>query len=220
LGIEVAQEAQARLCAYLELLAKWNEAYNLTSIREPADMVSRHLLDSLAAEPYLLGERVVDVGSGAGLPGIPLAIARPELSFALVEPQHKKARFLRHAAHQINLSNVEVICAQVQDYRPAQKFDTLVSRAFAHVGKLLASAGHLCAGSGRVLAFKGKYPAAELEQAGQQGFSVAAVKSIAVPGLNVQRHLVILSARPSHGPERNSQPQSARTRSGSRGDTA
>lgn len=199
MGIDVSPEAQARLCAYLELLGKWNQTYNLTAICDPNDMVSRHLLDSLAVLPFIKGPAVADVGSGAGFPGIPLAVASPALEVVLIESRGKKARFLRQAIRLLDLSAVEVAATRVEDYRHTRKFDTLVSRAFTNIPDLLQRAGKLCASNGQVVVLKGRYPAAELDQLADTRFSdkrftVSAVKSITVPGLDAERHAVIIAA--------------------------
>jgi 16S rRNA (guanine527-N7)-methyltransferase len=184
-----------RLLAYVRLLAKWNAAYNLTAVRDPQDMVTRHLLDSLAVLPYLAGPRVLDIGTGPGLPGIPLAVARPEYAFTLLDANAKKTRFVTQAVGELGLKNVEVVQARVESYRPAQNFDTLVSRAFASIADMLAASRHLCAPHGRILALKGVYPEEELA-AVPAGFVVQEVAALQVPGLEAQRHVVILAPRP------------------------
>lgn len=176
----------------MRLLAKWNSAYNLTAVREPADMVARHLLDSLAILPYLHGRRVLDIGTGAGLPGIPLAVARPDLAFTLLDANAKKTRFVTQAVGELRLDNVEVVQSRAEHYRPAEKFDTLVSRAFAGIADMLAAARHLCAPGGRFLAMKGTYPKDELA-AVPAGYAVE-VRVLTVPGLAAERHVAILTA--------------------------
>lgn len=192
LGTPLAAEQRRLLLAYLRLLEKWNSAYNLTAVRNPADMVTRHLLDSLAILPHLHGRRVLDIGTGAGLPGIPLAIARPALAFTLLDANAKKTRFVTQAVGELHLINVEVRQARAEQYHPAQNFDTLVSRAFASIADMLAAARHLCAPGGRFLAMKGTYPENELA-AVPAGYSVE-VLALAVPGLSAERHVVILTA--------------------------
>jgi len=181
------------LLAYVALLEKWNRTYNLTAVRDPQDMVTRHLLDSLAIAPYLSGQRVLDIGSGPGLPGIPLAIARPDLSFTLLDANAKKTRFMTQVVGELALNNVEVVQNRVENYRPVQKFDTLVSRAFASIADMLNGAQHLCAPHGRYLAMKGAYPEAELA-AVPPGFACEVV-ALQVPGLGAKRHLAILRPR-------------------------
>ncbi len=144
-----------QLLQYLELLAKWNRAYNITAIREPRQMVVRHVLDSLAALPHIMARHLVDVGTGGGMPGILFAIMRPEWQITLLDSNHKKTRFLRRAVRELGLKNVEVVCERVENYRPEQLFDVVISRAFAEVGRFLCLAGHLCSPDGRMVAMKG-----------------------------------------------------------------
>lgn len=184
------EAAQAKLLAYLDLLAKWNRTYNLTAVRDPADMVSRHLLDSLAVLPFVHGKNLADLGSGAGLPGVPLAIARPDLAVTLVESNGKKARFLREAIRSLPLANVTVTQARVQDAIGA--FDTITARAFASLPDMLAWAGHLLAPNGRWLALKGHADPAELG-AMPDGFRVVAVRELGVPGTDGERCVIELA---------------------------
>lgn len=182
--------AQAKLLAYLDLLAKWNRAYNLTAVRDPADMVSRHLLDSLAVLPFVHGENLADLGSGAGLPGIPLAIARPDLAVTLVESNGKKARFLREAIRSLPLANVTANQTRAQDATGA--FDTITARAFASLPDMLTWAGHLLAPDGRWLALKGHADPAELG-AVPEGFRISAVHELQVPGTDGERCVIELA---------------------------
>lgn len=182
--------AQAKLLAYLDLLAKWNRTYNLTAVRDPADMVSRHLLDSLAVLPSVHGENLADLGSGAGLPGIPLAIARADLAVTLVESSGKKARFLREAIRSLPLANVTVGQARVQDTTGA--FDTITARAFASLPDMLAWGGHLLAPHGHWLALKGHADPAELG-AIPDGFRVVAVHELRVPDTDGERCVIELA---------------------------
>lgn len=193
LGLRLPDDVQERLLQYLALLAKWNRIYNLTATKTREQMVVYHLLDSLAIEPSLQGPTVADVGTGAGLPGIPLALARPDLSFTLLDAQQKKTRFVRQAAIEIGLANVEVVQARAAAYRPAVPFATVVSRAFASIGDFVREAGHLCARDGRILAMKGRYPAAELKDV-PEPYRVVAVMELTVPGLDAERHLVQLAS--------------------------
>ena len=194
LGEALAPEVRRQLLDFLRLLARWNTTFNLTAVRDPAQMVTRHLLDSLAILPHVRGPRVLDIGTGPGLPGIPLAIARPELAFTLLDAIAKKTQFVTQAIGVLGLKNVEVVQTRVENYRPAQKFDTLVSRAFASMAEMLAAAHHLCGPHGRFLAMKGAYP--EEEMAAIPGeFVVQEVVALTVPGLQAQRHLVILAPR-------------------------
>lgn len=194
MDLEPAPEAQAKLLAYLELLAKWNRAYNLTAVRDPVEMVARHLLDALAVLPFVHGMTLADLGSGAGLPGIPLAIARPDLAVTLIESNGKKARFLREAARALPLPNVVVREARVQE--AAGPFDVVTARAFASLADMLAWGGHLLAAGGRWLAMKGRIDPDEIA-AVPEGFRLIAVHPLAVPGIEAERHLVEL-ARKSH----------------------
>lgn len=191
MGLALDPAAQAQLLAFLQLLAKWNKTYNLTAVRELDQMVPRHLLDSLAVLPHLHGHRVLDVGSGAGLPGIPLALARPDLGFVLLDTNAKKTRFMTQALHELGLKNVEVVNAAVEKYQPAAPFDTVIARAFAAIPDMLGSCRHLCAPGGAFLAMKGVFPQEEIAAVGD-GFSVIRVVPLAVPGLDAARHLVII----------------------------
>jgi 16S rRNA (guanine527-N7)-methyltransferase len=179
------------LLAYLTELEKWNSAYNLTAIREPAAMVTRHLLDSLVLKPFACGP-LLDVGSGAGLPGIPLAIADPALAVAVLDGNGKKARFLRHAVRTLGLGNLEVVEARVEDFRPAAPYAAVVSRAFATLGEFVRITGHVLAPDGQWLAMKGKLDRSELEGL-PAGTGIVEVKSLKVPGLDEDRHLVVVA---------------------------
>jgi 16S rRNA (guanine527-N7)-methyltransferase len=190
MGIALPGEACERLMAYISLLVKWNASYNLTAVREPAAMVSHHLLDSLAVLPHLPLEEasdasIADVGSGAGLPGIPLALARPRWRVALIEANQKKAAFLRQAKIELGLENVEVHAARVESLR-TERFALVISRAFSDLGEFFSACRHLLDAGGWFAAMKGKYPEAEL--AGMRGARVVALR---VPFLDAERHLVL-----------------------------
>lgn len=191
LGLDVATDAQQRMLDYLVLVEKWNKAYNLTAVREPAKMLTHHLLDSLAVLPHLRGPRVLDVGSGAGLPGIPLALARPEWQFTLLDSNHKKTTFLRQAAIELKLNNVDVVCDRVETWASPQPFDTVVSRAFSDLAEFLTLAGKLCAKTGVIVAMKGVYPHEELAQVSGD-FHLRNVVALNVPGLGAERHAAVL----------------------------
>jgi len=193
LHLDIPAEVQARLLDYVALLARWNRAYNLTAVRKPAQMVVRHLLDSLAVLPYLHGERVLDVGSGAGLPGIPLALASPQRHFTLLDSNGKKARFLVQAVAELRLDNADVVQCRVADFHPDARYSSIVSRAFSGMAELIDQAAHLLAPDGRFLFMKGVYPQAEVA-ALPAGWEVAAVHRLAIPGLDAERHLLVVRA--------------------------
>jgi 16S rRNA (guanine527-N7)-methyltransferase len=187
LGVD--ESCAPALLAYLDELQKWNAAYNLTAVREPREMVTRHLLDSLVMCPYVKMP-LLDVGSGAGLPGIPLAIALPELRVTVLDSNGKKARFLRHAARALKLGNVEVVEARVEDYRPEQPFAAVTSRAFASLKDFFSLTGHLLAPDGEWLAMKGKLDDSETQDL-PAGVGIVDIKTLKVPGLAEARHLVV-----------------------------
>ncbi|CAN5283127.1 16S rRNA (guanine(527)-N(7))-methyltransferase RsmG [soil metagenome] len=189
LGVRLDPRQVSRLLQYVHLLAKWSRIWNLTAIRDPEDMVARHLLDSLSVASSLMGRSVVDVGTGAGLPGIPLAVADPARRFVLVDANGKKTRFVTHAVGQLGLDNVSIEQMRVEHYRPAQGFGTVLCRAYATLAGLLQSAGHLCAPDGRVVVMKGMRPQEEID-ALPGGWRVIAVRRVRVPGLNRERHIV------------------------------
>lgn len=193
LGFAFPQATQARLLQYLALIRKWNQVHNLTAVREPEIMLTRHLLDSLAILPHIAGPRIVDVGSGAGLPGIPLALVRPDWQVVLLESNHKKAVFLQQVRIELQLENVEVAAERAESFHPEAKFNTVISRAFSDLTDFIQLAGHLCAAedSSRLVAMKGAYPHEELAQIPPQ-FVVEKTLSVTVPGLEAERHLVML----------------------------
>ena len=192
LDIDLPADAEGRLCTYLGLLSKWNRVYNLTSVRDENLMVTQHLLDSLSVLPHL-GKvaTLADIGSGAGLPGIPLAIARPEMAVALVESNQKKSSFLQQAKIELKLENVSIYCARVEDFKPDSLFDAVTSRAFSELALFVRMAGHLLAPGGRLLAMKGVHPQAEIEQL-PAGWHAPRSIPLAVPELAAQRHLVVI----------------------------
>jgi len=194
MGIALDASAQARLVAYLRLIEKWNKVHNLTAVREPEQMVVLHLLDSLTVLPHVAGARtLLDVGSGAGLPGIPLAIARPDLAVTLLDASHKKATFLRQAKAELALANVEVACERVEKWHPEAPFDIVVSRAFAELAEFVEQAKHLVAPGGTMLAMKGVHPFEEIAKV-PSTHRVENVVELRVPTLDAQRHLVLLKA--------------------------
>ena len=192
LGIALDETAIARLLDYVDLLERWNAAYNLTAVRDPAEMVTRHLVDSLAILPFVSGATLADLGSGAGLPGIPLAIAAPERETLLVDSNGKKARFLREAVRRLDLKHVRVAESRVEDVEGT--FDCITARAFASLADMLGWGGHLLAPGGVWLAMKGRIAEDELD-AVPAGFRVGKVVALNVPGLDAERHLVILKRR-------------------------
>ena len=196
MGSVLPADAQAQLLAYVYLLEKWNRTYNLTAVRAPEQMIPRHLLDSLAILPYLQGQRVLDMGTGAGLPGIPLAMARPDLDFVLLDSNAKKTRFVTQACAELGLKNIEITQERVEKYQPARPFDTLVSRAFSTIADMLVASRHLYGPGGQVLAMKGIYPQEELA-AIPPGYEVRAAHALTIPGLQAARHVVIITPRPS-----------------------
>jgi 16S rRNA (guanine527-N7)-methyltransferase len=195
LGLNLSGSQVVALLDYIDLLARWNRTYKLTAVAEPSAMVSRHLLDSLSVLPALAGDRVVDVGSGAGLPGIPLAIARPGMRFLLLDSNGKKTRFMTHAVGRLGLGNVQVAKARVEDYDGEGGFDTVLSRAFASLADFVHLAGSLCAAEGRLVAMKGRLRPEEL--AGLPvGWRIAGTQRVAVPGTHGERHLVVIDRDP------------------------
>jgi 16S rRNA (guanine527-N7)-methyltransferase len=190
LQLELPEGAQEKLLAYLDLLAHWNRAYNLTAVRDRGEMIPRHLLDSLAVLPFVRGESLADIGSGAGLPGIPLAIARPRLAVTLIESNGKKARFLREAVRALPLPNVAVEQVRVQD--AAGSFDTVTARAFSSLADMLAWGGHLLADDGRWLALKGRRDQEEIAGS-PDDFRLVAVHQVEVPGTEAERRVIELA---------------------------
>ncbi|EXI91206.1 MAG: Ribosomal RNA small subunit methyltransferase G [Candidatus Accumulibacter regalis] len=194
LGIELTARAQKKLLAYATLLEKWNRTYRLTAVPNAAQTVSHHLLDSLAVLPFLSAESLLDVGSGGGMPGIPLAIARPELRVVLLDSNSKKSAFLRQAAIELELANIAVHCGRVEEYRPAFSFAAITARAFADLAELVRLSRHLLQVDGHWLAMKGICPQAEIARL-PADVAVEALHRLAVPGVTGERHLVLISSR-------------------------
>ena len=192
LELELPATVVPRLLAYQAELEKWNSAYNLTAIRTPAEMITRHLLDSLAVLPLVRG-RVLDVGAGAGLPGLVLAIAQPGLQITVLDSNGKKARFMRHAVRALGLTSVEVAEARAEEWQ-AEGYDVIVSRAFAALADFFESTRHLLAPGGQWLAMKGKLDAAELAAA-PAAVDIRETRRLHVPGLNEDRHVVIATLK-------------------------
>ncbi|MBK7659056.1 MAG: 16S rRNA (guanine(527)-N(7))-methyltransferase RsmG [Betaproteobacteria bacterium] len=194
MGTQLPEGAIDRLAQYLRLLEKWNRVHNLTAIREPEQMVTLHVLDSLSVLPYVAGARsLVDVGTGAGLPGIPLALARPDLSVTLLDSSHKKATFLEQARLELKLANIAVACERVERWHPQAKFDAVVSRAFAELADFVQGARHLVAPEGTLLAMKGVHPFEEIARL-PASCRLDRVVELTVPTLEAKRHLVLLKA--------------------------
>lgn len=191
MGIAAPDAASERLAAYIALLHRWNRVYNLTAVRRPEDMVGRHILDSLSILPWLHGPQVLDLGSGAGLPGIPLAIARWKMTFHLLDSSGKRTRFMRQAVAELGLSNVKVLQCRVEDYHPDHIFNSVLARAFAPLDKLIMSAGHLCKPGSHLLAMKGVRPDSELETLPSE-YTVQGIYPLRVPNVDAKRHLVHL----------------------------
>lgn len=183
---EVQRDA---LQAYLEMLIRWNKAYNLTAVRDPFEMVTLHLLDSAVISPHLQGENFADLGTGAGLPGIPLAVLNPDKRFTLVDSNGKKTRFVQQAALELGLKNINVVRSRIEDYRPDAPFDGILSRAFASLSDMLNGARHCIGPGSNILAMKGRYPEAELAEL-PAGFELKCAIPLSVPGLDSERHLI------------------------------
>jgi 16S rRNA (guanine527-N7)-methyltransferase len=192
LGIALGSSGAESLLKLVDELEAGNTQFNLTAIRDRLGMLRKHVLDSLTLQPYLRGARVADIGTGAGFPGLPLAIVNPSRHFTLVEGTGKKARFVQHTALRLGCENVQVEHARAENYRPFELFDTVVARALSSLADFAAYAGHLCAPDGRLLAMKGKRPDEEIS-ALPKSFRVLAVHRLKVPGLDDERHLVELS---------------------------
>jgi 16S rRNA (guanine527-N7)-methyltransferase len=191
LDLALGRDARTKLLEYLALLEKWNQVYNLTAIRDAEKMVSGHLLDCLAVVPYVSGVRMLDAGSGAGFPGIPLAVAKPGIRVALLDSNHKKAAFLRQVVAELELKNASVVCERVESWRPAEKFDCIISRALAEIAEFVSLSAHLLAPGGVLAAMKGVHPFEEIGRL-PRDFRVTHVYRLEVPGLGAQRHLVLI----------------------------
>lgn len=193
-GISLTDQQKQQLLAYVELLDKWNKAYNLTSVRDPREMLVRHIMDSIVVSPHLQGQRFIDVGTGPGLPGIPLAIVRPESHFTLLDSLGKRVRFLRQVQHALQLNNIEPVQCRVESFVAEPPFDGVISRAFASLQDMLAWCHHLpAAPHGRFYALKGVVPQDELQSL-PEGVTLESVIRLQVPMLEGERHLVVLKA--------------------------
>ncbi|MCE2988735.1 MAG: 16S rRNA (guanine(527)-N(7))-methyltransferase RsmG [Nitrosomonadaceae bacterium] len=199
LGLSLSQQQQQQLLDYIALLDKWNKVYNLTAVREPERMLGLHILDSLSMVPHLgQAKTVLDVGTGGGLPGICIAVARPDLNVVMLDSLQKKTTFVRQAIGALGLTNASVVCERVEAFRPAQPFDVVTSRAFAELSDFVKGAGHLMRPGGRMLAMKGVYPHDEIARAfssPEASHKVVDVHTLNVPQVDGQRHLVVIEAK-------------------------
>jgi len=193
LGITLSDDQATKLVRLLDELDDWNQRMNLTAIRDRPAQITKHLLDSLSINPFLRGDRIADIGTGAGFPGLPLALVNTDKQFTLIDSVAKKLRFVDHAAQAMGLSNVTTLHARAEtiDLKKsnARRFDCVVARAVGHIAKLLEAGGHLLAGGGRLLAMKGKRPDEERKSI-PSGWKVAEIHKLTVPGLDEERHLV------------------------------
>jgi 16S rRNA (guanine527-N7)-methyltransferase len=193
LGVALSEQDARRLLTLLDELARWNRTYNLTAISTPAEMLTHHLLDSLAVHPDLQGRRVADVGTGAGFPGLPLALCNPARHFTLIDSTAKKIRFVSHAAQALGLTNVTAVHARAESLRPETPFDTVVTRALAPLPQMLAHIAPLCGAHSRVLAMKGRWPTQELA-ALPAPWRLAGSRELKVPGLAESRCVIVLAS--------------------------
>lgn len=190
-GITLPEKQKQQLVGYVELLHKWNKAYNLTSVRDPEEMLVRHILDSIVVEPHLQGTHFIDVGTGPGLPGIPLAIVRPDAHFTLLDSLGKRVRFLRQVQHELGLENITPVQSRVEAFPAEPGFDGVISRAFASLTDMVSWCHHLPAENGRFYALKGLRPDNEIAGL-PKGFSLEKIIQLQVPALDGERHLVII----------------------------
>ena len=191
----VDENQRKQLIGYVELLHKWNKAYNLTSVRDPMDMLVKHILDSIVVSPHLDGERFIDVGTGPGLPGIPLAIMNPGKTFFLLDSLGKRIRFIKQVLHELDINNVTTVQSRVEEFIPEEKFDAVLSRAFASIQDMVGWYQHLPKETDvRVMALKGQLPEGEIDHL-PDWCDVISIKPLQVPELEGERHLVILSGK-------------------------
>ena len=191
LDLNLDDLVQSKLLAYVDLLHKWNRTYNLTAVRKPELMVTRHLLDSLVINPYVQAGRVLDVGTGAGLPGIPLSLIRPDDEFYLLDSNSKKTRFVTQAVSELEINNVTVVKSRVEEFQPGQTFNTIMSRAFSTLANMVVGTRHLLDPQGVLLAMKGVYPVAEVDEL-PDDVELSDKIELKVPGLDAERHLLII----------------------------
>ncbi|WP_299020818.1 16S rRNA (guanine(527)-N(7))-methyltransferase RsmG [uncultured Photobacterium sp.] len=192
--LEVTEQQVEQLVGYVALLHKWNKAYNLTSVRDPNEMLVKHIMDSIVVSTHLSGERFIDVGTGPGLPGIPLAIMNPDKEFTLLDSLGKRIRFIRQVIHELGIGNVTPVQSRVEEFQPEQGFDVVLSRAFASLNDMVSWCHHLPTEGGCFMALKGQFNQQEVAEL-PEWCSVTEVKSLQVPELDGERHLVILTAK-------------------------
>lgn len=190
-GISLTDHQKNQLVAYVDMLHKWNKAYNLTSVRDPNEMLIRHILDSVVVAPHLVGSRFIDVGTGPGLPGIPLSIVLPDAHFTLLDSLGKRIRFLRQVQHELGLTNITPVQSRVEDFPAEPPFDGVISRAFASLNDMVSWCHHLPGQRGRFYALKGQLPDDEIGQLPAE-FAVDSVIKLRVPQLDGERHLVMI----------------------------
>jgi len=190
--LTVSEQQKSQLLQLVALLDKWNKAYNLTSVRDPEEMLVKHIMDSIVVSPYLEGQRFIDVGTGPGLPGLPLAIMNPDKEFVLLDSLGKRIRFITQAVHELKLSNVTPVQSRVEEYQPEEKFDGVLSRAFASLEDMLHWCKHLPKPGGQFFALKGLFPEAEIKTLNPQ-FKLQISHKLTVPELDGERHLVVMS---------------------------
>jgi 16S rRNA (guanine527-N7)-methyltransferase len=195
--LAISAETQHKLLGYLALMQKWNKVHNLTAVRDADEMVTLHLLDSLVVLPYVDAKNLLDVGSGAGLPGIPLALCLPDLQVTVIDSNSKKVSFMRQVKAELGITNLEVVGGRVEDIAPTRQFEIIISRAFSDLSLFISLTHHLLATDGKWLAMKGVYPEAELaDLLAKTGVVASKVEVLNVPGLEAQRHLAFLPYQP------------------------
>ncbi|MGF1683413.1 16S rRNA (guanine(527)-N(7))-methyltransferase RsmG [Photobacterium minamisatsumaniensis] len=192
--LTVTEQQIDLLVGYVSMLHKWNKAYNLTSVRDPQEMLVKHIMDSIMVSPHLQGERFIDVGTGPGLPGVPLAIMNPDKSFTLLDSLGKRIRFIRQVIHELKINNVTPVQSRVEEFQPEVGFDVVLSRAFASMNDMVSWCHHLPAKEGHFLALKGQFNQQEVAEL-PEWCSVTEVISLQVPELDGERHLVVLEAK-------------------------
>lgn len=191
MGMTVSSQQQQQLIGYVELMHKWNKAYNLTSVREPEQMVVKHLLDSLSVAPFVDGQHVIDVGTGPGLPGMPLAIVLPHCQFTLLDSLGKRVRFMKQCVHELKLDNVTCLHSRVEEHQPETAYDIVLSRAFASLKDMLHWCAHLVDSEGKFLALKGQAQQSEIDEVSDH-FHIESLNALKVPDLEGERHLVTI----------------------------